>query len=109
MKTIMLQFLATVFLVAAFAAQGHAGDDFTPNVNQIKFADMVVTNMMLAEEAIWKNHMDLWVAAPIANAKMAKNIASDVIALSNDNLRQIFCVHVHSGDWKELYSMCWTP
>ena len=105
----MLQILATVFLVAAFAAHGHAGDDFQPNVSQTKFAAMIVTDMLLAEDAMWKNHMDLWIVAPIADSKMAKNIATDVIALSNRNLMQMFCIHIHSGDWKEMYSRCWTP
>lgn len=97
--TVLLLFLSGV---------GFGEEGFTPDQLQSRFAESLKDSVPDVQGAVWRSHIDLWVQTTSTDKNRAKGIATDVIAKGMKDLGQMFCVHVHSGDWKELSKMCWT-
>lgn len=95
--------LATIFSQTGFGEEG-----YTPDKSQSQFASSLKGSVPGVESAEWKTHVDLWVQAPDADQNKAKEIAAEVVAQGSMNLGQSTCVHVHTGDWNQLYKLCWT-
>src|SRR5713101_7409854 len=106
MKRSFVKMAISIICVAAFSQIGFGAEDFTPAKLQSQFADSLKGSISGVEDAKWKSHVDLWIQASGADKNKAEDIASDVIAKGKANLRQSLCVHVHKGDWKELYKLC---
>ncbi|MGQ0794344.1 MAG: hypothetical protein ACT4NX_09735 [Deltaproteobacteria bacterium] len=101
--------IAAAALVIFSLVKANFGDDqFTPDKLQAQFAESLKGSVSGVEGAEWKNHIDLWVKSSSADEKKAKNIASDVVIKGGQDLGQMFCVHVHKGDGREISKMCLT-
>ncbi|GIW47032.1 MAG: hypothetical protein KatS3mg078_0909 [Deltaproteobacteria bacterium] len=108
MKNIkVILIIVIITFLAAFTYQGFTEEEFIPSKLQFEFAKSLIDSIPGVENAVWKTHVDLWIQARVNDPKKAKNIAADVISKGSKELGQIFCVHVHSGDWKELSKLCW--
>ncbi len=108
MRLILSKITALLILLLIFSQVSFGEEEFTPNKSQSQFAQSLKGSVSGVESAEWKTHVDLWVQASGADQNKAKEIAAEVVAKGSKDLGQSACVHVHKGDWNELYKICWT-
>jgi len=104
----MHKIVVLMVLLFAFSGMSFGEENFTPDQLQSQFAESLKGSVAGVQGALWKSHIDLWVQASSADKNRAKEIATDVVTKGMKDLGQMFCVHVHSGNWKELSKICWT-
>ncbi|MGH7807918.1 MAG: hypothetical protein ACRENT_07475 [Thermodesulfobacteriota bacterium] len=108
MRFLSSKIAVLIMLVTVFSQIGFGEEGYTPDPSQSQFASSLKGSVPGVESAEWKTHVDLWVQASDADPNKAKEIAAEVVAEGSKNLGQSTCVHVHTGDWKDLYKLCWT-
>jgi len=100
--------IVMTLILIAFSRISFGEEQFTPDQSQSQFAQSLKSTVPGVEDASWKTHVDLWVQSPLGDQSSAKKIAVDVLEKGSKDLGQMFCVHVHKGDWKEIYKQCRT-
>ncbi len=95
-----------LIILTAFSRIGFGEEQFTPDQSQSKFAQSLKGSVYGVEDALWKTHVDLWVQSSDGEQRVAKKIAGEVLEKGSNDLGQMFCVHLHKGDWKEIYKQC---
>lgn len=108
MRSLSLKILISLIFLAAFSGISFSEEGFKPSKIQSQFARSVETSISGVGSAEWSTPVDLWVQTHDANQEQARRIASDIMAKARTDLGQSFCIHVHNGDWRPLFDMCWT-
>ena len=108
MRLLLSKITVPIILLIVFSQISFGEEEFTPSQSQSQFAESLKGSVSGVESAEWKTHVDLWVQASGVDQNKAKEIAAEVVAKGSKDLGQSTCVHVHKGDWKEFYKLCWT-
>jgi len=108
MRVLLSNITILIVVLIVFSQISFGEEEFSPNQSQSQFAASLKGSVPGVESAEWKTHVDLWVQASEADLNKTKEIAAEVVAKGSKDLGQSACVHVHEGDWKGLYKLCWT-
>jgi hypothetical protein len=100
--------LSTLIFLSGQSGHGQPSEGFNVTDNQTDFARSLPSEIPGVISAKWQSQMDIWVEADHANDSRAKDIALDVILAGKTILDRSFCVHVHNGNWQQIFMTCWS-